>query len=303
VIAGQPPALREQTRARYPDASGFVVREGVRLFYEVYGEGDPPILFMPTWAIIHSRTWKAQIPYFARRHRVVTFDPRGNGRSDRPSADGAYDERAYAGDAEAVLAATGTRGAVVVSLSIGAQRSLVLAAEHPELVAGLCFIAPALPFGGPRPGAAVTYPFDEELDTDEGWAKYNRHYWLRDYQGFLEFFFGRCFTESHSTKQVEDCVGWGLQTDAETLIRSQLDRTLTRADVVALCARIRCPVTVIHGDDDAVRSYAHGRELAGLLGGALVSLGGSGHCPDASDSVAVNLIVRDFIAALPEHRR
>ena len=55
---------------------------------------------------------------------------------------------------------------------------------------------------------------DEELDTDEGWAKYNRHYWLRDYHGFLEFFFSQMFTEPHSTKPIEDGVGWGLETTA-----------------------------------------------------------------------------------------
>jgi len=59
-------------------------------------------------------------------------------------------------------------------------------------------------------------PWDEEIDTDEGWAKYNRHYWLRDYRGFLEFFFGKLFREPHSTKQIEDCVAFGLDTDPET---------------------------------------------------------------------------------------
>jgi pimeloyl-ACP methyl ester carboxylesterase len=74
----------EQTRARYPDESGFVERDGVRVFYEVYGAGEQTILFLPTWSIIHSRCWKMQIPYLSRHCRVVTFDGRGNGRSDRP---------------------------------------------------------------------------------------------------------------------------------------------------------------------------------------------------------------------------
>ena len=50
---------REQTRARYPDEEGYVERNGVHLFYEVYGTGDPTILLLPTWSIIHSRHWKA----------------------------------------------------------------------------------------------------------------------------------------------------------------------------------------------------------------------------------------------------
>ena len=46
-------ATTEQTRARYPDAEGYVERDGVRSFYEVYGDGDTTVLLMPTWSIIH----------------------------------------------------------------------------------------------------------------------------------------------------------------------------------------------------------------------------------------------------------
>jgi hypothetical protein len=52
----------EQTRARYPDSEGYVERDGVRTFYEVYGSGEPTVLFLPTWSIVHSRVWKMQIP-------------------------------------------------------------------------------------------------------------------------------------------------------------------------------------------------------------------------------------------------
>ena len=93
------------------------------------------ILFVPTWSIVHARIWKAQIPYFARRHRVVAFDPRGNGRSDRPATAEAYAERELAGDLVAVLDAARVDRAVVVSLSSGAQRSLIATSLAPERVA------------------------------------------------------------------------------------------------------------------------------------------------------------------------
>jgi len=86
---------REQSRARYPDSSGSIKRGGVRLYYEVYGSGEPTVLLLPTWSVIHSRHWKMQIPYLARHCRVVTFDGRGNGRSDRPAA--GYEESEFAG--------------------------------------------------------------------------------------------------------------------------------------------------------------------------------------------------------------
>ena len=82
----------EQTRARHPDEEGFVERDGVRVFWERHGDGEPTLLLLPAWSIIHSRQWKAQVPYLARHYRVLTFDPRGNGRSDRPPTAEAYDD-------------------------------------------------------------------------------------------------------------------------------------------------------------------------------------------------------------------
>jgi pimeloyl-ACP methyl ester carboxylesterase/predicted glycosyltransferase len=290
------PGDREQSRARYPDAHGYVERDGVKVFYEVYGEGDKTVLFLPTWSIIHSRTWKMQIPYFARRLRVLTFDGRGNGRSDRPTDPDAYAETEFAEDAIAVMDATATDQAVLVCFSHGAQRALLLAAHYPERVSGVAFIGPATPLPPSLPRAEAVNTFDEELDSDDGWAKYNRHYWLKDYRGFLEFFFSKVFTEPHSTKQIEDCVGWGLETAPETLIATAVAPGIeTEEEARELADRVRCPVLVIHGKQDAIRSHGSGAALARLTGGELVTLEGSGHCPQARDPVKVNLILRDFM--------
>jgi pimeloyl-ACP methyl ester carboxylesterase len=132
-------------RARYPDATGHVERDGVRVFWERYGDGEPTVLFLPTWTIIHSRCWKAQIPYLARDFRVLTFDLRGNGRSDRPPDPRAHAETEFAADALAMMDATGTDQAVLVSLSRGAQRALLLAADHPGRVLAAAFIGPFFP--------------------------------------------------------------------------------------------------------------------------------------------------------------
>jgi len=290
---------REQHRARYPDATGHVERDGVRVFYEVYGSGQPTVLLLPTWSIIHSRLWKLQIPDLARRSRVLTFDPRGNGRSDRPVDADAYAETEYAADALAIMDATETDRAVLVSLSMGAQRALVLASEYPERVAGAVFIGPALPLRRTIPGREASKDFAARLDSDAGWAKYNSHYWRRDYRGFLEFFFGECFSEAHSTKPTDDAVAWGLETDAESLILTQLAPGLRdRDDVLARCARVRCPVLVIHGAEDRIRSVADGEEVARATGGKFVRLEGAGHIPNVRDPVQVNLAIRDFLASI-----
>ena len=95
-------------RARQPDRTGTVERNGVRIYYEVHGDGVPTVLLMPSWSIVHSRMWKAQIPYLARHYRVIAFDGRGNGKSDRPKGAEAYRAEEYVADAVAVLDATDT---------------------------------------------------------------------------------------------------------------------------------------------------------------------------------------------------
>ncbi len=298
------PVAPEQTRARYPDEEGYVERAGVRSFYEVYGQGEPTVLLMPTWSVVHSRHWKMQIPYLARHCRVLTFDGRGNGRSDRPSEPDAYCEEEFAADAIAVMDATAAERAVLVSLSRGAERSLLLAANHPERVDRMVFIAPALPLPPATPRLQAMQEFSEPRDEYSGWGKWNRHYWVEHYEDFLEFFFSQCLTEPHSTKQREDAVGWGLETDAETMVATQLAPRLTGEESVReLLSRIDCPVLVIHGSDDAVRPCASGARLAELAGGALTIIEGSGHFPHARDPVKVNLLLREFIKPTPPPRR
>jgi pimeloyl-ACP methyl ester carboxylesterase/predicted glycosyltransferase len=289
-------AAREQTRARYPDREGYVERDGVRVFWELYGEREPTVLLLPTWSIIHSRHWKMQIPYLARHCRMLTFDGRGNGRSDRPQEPEAYDEREFAADALAVMDATDTPSAVLVSFSLGAQRAAILAADYSERVEAAVFIGPAWPGGGEPLPERTIHSWEDELGTDEGWAKYNKHYWLRDYPGFLEFFFSRFFTEPHSTKPFEDCVGWGLETTGETLVTMEYAPELQPEDARALATRIRCPVLVIHGENDAIVSVTRGIALAEQTAGRLVMLEGSGHGPHVRDPVKVNLLLRDVVA-------
>ncbi|MGH3113857.1 MAG: alpha/beta fold hydrolase, partial [Gaiellaceae bacterium] len=118
---------REQTRACYPDEEGYVERDGVRVFWERYGDGATTFLLFPTSPISHSRLWKAQIPYLSRHYRVLAFDPRGNGRSDRPESATAYGFWEFVEDGRAVLDVTDTQAAIVAGLCDGGGWALMLA--------------------------------------------------------------------------------------------------------------------------------------------------------------------------------
>jgi pimeloyl-ACP methyl ester carboxylesterase len=288
---------REQTRARYPDFEGVAERDGGRIGFEVYGTGDPPVMFVPPWAIVHSRIWKAQIPDVARRHRVIAWDVRGNGRSDRPRDPSAHSDEAIAKDLLAVLDASGTESAVLVGLSSATVPAIMVAAQHPDRVLGLVLIGPSVPLGDRIPGRDI--PFEDVLETEEGWGKQNIHFWRRDFTAFLEFFFGEMFNEAHSTKQIEDAVGYGTSTDSETLGATMHADSVDRDPFLRMCASLRCPVMVIQGDRDAITGPSRGIELAQAIPHARLELiEGAGHGPSGRDPVRVNLLIRAFIRDL-----
>lgn len=277
-----------------PVNSGFIEREGVRTFYDVYGEGATTILLLPTWSIVHARAWKAQVPYLARHYRVITIDGRGNGRSDRPKGARAYRPPEFIADIVAVMDEVGIDAAVIVGFSFGGHLAALLAARHPERVTGTILIAPTAPFGPNNPSRNPTNFLAAQADH-EGWEKFNKHYWLENYQDFLSFFFGRTFTEPHSTKQIEDSVSWGSQTSPEVMVDTILGRfesALEEGEEVY--RQIACPVIVIQGDEDDVTPYAKGQYVAELLGAPLVTIEQSGHLPHARDPAMINSIIRDF---------
>jgi pimeloyl-ACP methyl ester carboxylesterase/predicted glycosyltransferase len=282
-------------RARAPTESGFADVGDVRIAYEVFGEGEQTILLLPPWAIVHSRFWKLQVPYLARHFRVVTFDPRGNRHSDRPDGLEDYGQRVTAQDALAVLDAAGVADAVIVCHCAPAGAALLLCAEHPERVRGAVFMSPALPIT-PAVPERTGHSFDAVLPTYEGWAKANRHYWAQDFRGYLEFFFERCYTEAHSTKQFEDSIAWALETTPETLALTFEAPGLDDEEIDDLMARVSCPLLVTQGDLDELIPPDRGAAFAEATGAELVELVDVGHCPHVRHPVPFNELLHDFAA-------
>ena len=251
---------RRNMRAREPDRGR--LRRARRGQAGVRGlrrrPGRPTVVLLPTWQIVHSRHWKAQVPYLARHFRVVTFDGRGSGRSARPAGAAAYTDLEFAADVVAVLDATATDRAVLVALSCGATWAVHAAADHPDRVDGIVAIAPSC-------GLDVAVP-DREAYAWDGVLRHRPRAgpsttgatgWRAATTTSSEFFFGRMFSEPHSTKQIEDCVGWGHEIEPATLVDATAGRLgcdgAVCASVEEACGRVRCPVLVVHGDDDRIR--------------------------------------------------
>ncbi len=297
------------TRAREPDEHGYATAaDGLRLHWELCGSGSPTLVLLPPTPISHARIWKAQLHYLARHHRVVAYDGRGNGNSDRPDPSGPWLDGWNASDCLAVMDATSTEATVLAGIcGDGVWPSVQLAAAHPERVLGIVALAPGIPLiTPPHPfKAAALEHWDEELDRPEGWEKYNRHYIRADQRGFLEFFFGELFPEPYSTKHVEDAVAYGLDGPAEGLVMDDAEPVAaTKEEVERLCRQVRCPVLVVHGDRDNCQPYERGHTFAELTGAEFVGLAGAGHLPNARHPVLVNQLMHEFAIrfAPPEPR-
>ena len=276
-------------RARYPDREGVVESGGVSVAWEEHGAGEPTILFLPAWQIVNSRNWKAQVSYFARHGRVITYDAPGSGRSGRPATGYGHDQAAT--DALAVLDATGTARASLVCFSRGTWSGVILAARHPERVERLVLIDAALTEGGRRAD------FRQVRDRYEGWERYNANYWAEHLREFAEFFFAEMFVEPHSTKQRDDGVGWALETTPEVLTAT-IDEARCATPLKELLAGVRVPTLLIHGTEDRIRPFAISEQAhAAIAGSTLVAFEGSGHAPHARDPVRFNVLVRNFLKA------
>ncbi len=289
-------------RARYPDYQGLIERDGVKVGYEVYGDAGRALLFMPTWTMATSRVWKAQIPYFARRFRVLTFDARGNGRSDRVTDPVAHDDREVARDALDLLDLFGVPSAAVAGLSRGGRYILRLWEMAPERIERIALIGASLGSSRVTSGGVPQGDFGAVRDSYQGWQKRNRHYWKADPQGWAEFFTGQIFPEPHSTKQIEDGIGWVLGTTPEVLIASVTAPPFPADEQRRIAESITCPVLVIHGENDRLVSVEAAGDLAAATGGRLVVMAGSGHCPNARAPVKTNLLLHDFLDPQPRPR-
>jgi len=283
-------------RAMRPHTEGMVERDGVKLHYEIYGNGAQTILFVPTWAIIHSRVWKAQIAYFAEHFRVIAFDPRGNGKSDRPANPEQYALDTVISDVIAVMDTTDTAQAVLVGLSFSSAISFAVAAHYPDRVSAVVSTGGWSPIVPPIKERFEAYAGDPAPDP-QGWGKYNAIYWQKNYPDFIDFFMSKVHNEPHSTKQHDDAVAWGLQGDGDMLRMTQEARD--GGSIVIdedMYTRVRCPCLILVGDNDEVTPTRTSRRIAELTGGALHVFPGAGHGLHARFPAKFNTIMRDFLA-------
>ena len=271
-----------------PTVEGVVEREGVPLWYAVWGTSGPWIAFPQQFQIVHSQVFKLTVPYLARHFRVLTMDGRGNGRSGRPRGQAAYSFEHFHDDFVAVIDALKIDRVALVGHSAAAMIALRFAAEQPERVTHLVVA------GGFADSLVQTEAMQRRMAKEAALL-------ARDWPAYLDYFMSCIFTEPHSTKAYEDGVHYGWATDAQVI--DWVRQAWLNLDLREHARRVRCPTLVVHGDEDQRVPIAKGLEILQLVPGArLLTIAGGGHVPMARDPVVFNHAVRDFIGGPPATR-
>lgn len=135
--------------------TGHFVHDGRRLSYEVHGEGDELVVYLHG-LLLDANLNRAIADALAQRgNRVVLLDLLGHGLSDKPAHASEYRMDLYVDQVIALLDHLGAQRAVLGGLSLGANVSLIAAAQHPDRVVGLVLEMPVLEWA--TPGIALTF--------------------------------------------------------------------------------------------------------------------------------------------------
>jgi pimeloyl-ACP methyl ester carboxylesterase len=261
--------------------SGFLERDGERIYFESTGEGPPLVLTHGAGG--NHAVWFEQVPHFARARRVVLWDQRGFGRS---SARGGPNTPARAtADLAALLDRLGIARADLVGQSMGGWAVLGLALSQPARVRSLVL--------ADTPGG---------IDTPElraSWAN------LAKGGGFATNELGRHpavardFFDRHPERAVlyQQLGGFGEPRLADVLP----SLVATRHDAAAL-ARLACPVLLIVGETDDLFSpaviHASAKQLPLACRARVATIPRAGHSPYFEEPAEWNRVVGEFLASV-----
>ena len=105
----------------------------IEMYYEETGQGTPLLLIHGLGS--SARDWEKQVPYFSKGYRVITFDVRGHGQTDKPK--GPYSVKLFAEDTAEFMKTIGVESAHVVGISMGGMIAFQLAVTAPERIKSL----------------------------------------------------------------------------------------------------------------------------------------------------------------------
>jgi len=254
----------------------------INIYYEIHGEGEPLVLIMGLGA--NATGWEIQIPDFSRECKVIVFDNRGSGRSDKPSTP--YSMSMFADDTAGLMDALDIAAAHVYGMSMGGMIAQELALRYPHKVTSL--ILGATTCGGPK----VVF---NEGDVIQQWTSLATLPEEEAAEKALPFLYSDAF----------------IAREKENLIRKSLRNAHLRAPGDAFQRQFKAvlpfntydrlthicvPTLILTGSDDKLIPAANSRILNQLIPDSiLVEFEGIGHGLLVEKAKEHNAIVLDFL--------
>ena len=244
-------------------------RDGVKIYYEVYGEG-PPLLLSHGYSS-SSHMWAGQREALGKHFRVITWDMRGHGRSDYPSDPHAYSQALTVEDMEAILDAVGAKEAVVGGLSLGGYMSLAFRLAHPHRVKALLIFD--------------TGPGFRNDEARENWNNYAH----QSAERFEKEGLNRLQDSGNETRHAPHRDASGLAHAARGML------TQKNARVINSLPEIVVPTLVLAGANDKPFLAATDYMAAKIPGAKKVVIPDAGHAANIDQPEAFNKAVLEFL--------
>ena len=256
--------------------------DGTRIHYEVTGKpGATPVLMIQGLGA-SKNAWNLQRIAMATRFRIISFDNRGAGRSDKPTVPFTLEQMAE--DAIAVLDGAGIETAHVVGASMGGVISQIVAVKHPHRVRSLTLVCTA----------CRNHPWRQELL--QSWAK------TAEEKGMIEVGkeAAQWVMSPRSFRRLVPAFTWMGPLAAlrpRHSFVSQIHAILnTREDLVDQLSTITAPTMVIVGNQDILTPRGDSEEIAERIPNAeLVVISGAAHGLMMEHSSTFNKILIEFL--------
>ena len=237
--------------------------DGVRIAYATSGDSGPPLVRATHWMVHLEWDWQNLVygPWIqglSRRYRLLRYDGRGCGLSDRGIPMGTLDDEVR--DLEAVVDAAGLDRFALFGRSQGGAISIRYAARHPERVSRLV-LEGSFALGWTKRGPPAPDP-----DQVRAFYQLIEHGWGNNNDAFHQLIASEMFPgasaeqrQAFNTMQRMACT----PRDA-----ARLGRMAAEYDASADLPRVRCPTLVLHNPNDGCVPFEQGRLIASSIHGA-----------------------------------
>jgi pimeloyl-ACP methyl ester carboxylesterase len=250
-----------------------VSADGTRINFIVAGSGPPLVLVGGKTSNMESAWWRYIEP-LSKHLKVIAFDNRGAGSSDKPESP--YSTRVMAGDALAVLTAAGEKSAHWFGISLGGMILQVLALDHPQAVRSL------VPAGTHCGGESRLAPLGAPETTALADNPHRR----------LANLYSPAFLIDHPELVAEDALHFGKMKLADIHLQ---DQAVRHHNVCARLPEIRCPVLILHGREDRMVPVERAEELHRAIPQSELRILPGGHQFLSEQEGAVREIVLQFV--------